>query len=317
MSNRDSPTPCEVGPPADEAGLLAALIERSRLYRTGADYLALMNFVNRMRHIAPFNAALLHMQKPGLRFAATDVDWFKRFGRRVREGARPLIILWPMSPVALVYDVDDTEGPELPPDVSAPFRAQGDITRERLQEMFLLCGKIRIGCQAIVYGQGIAGHVRVAVGRTSKTEKGAERREYAIRVNAAHDPNVQFATLAHELGHLYLGHLGKDDRLDIKSRRGRSYFVEELEAETVAYLVCERQGVRNESESYLAAFVGDTGAVTSLDIYAITKAVGRVEQALGLASTIDVGTDRKGKPTAPLIERSAPATPSGSPQLSP
>lgn len=300
--NHPSPRP---GVSEAEAGLLAALIQRSRLYRSGPEYLALLQFVSQMRHIAPFNAALLHMQKPGLRFAATDVDWFGRFRRTVKEGARPLVILWPMSPVALVYDVEDTEGPELPADVAAPFRAQGDITEDRLQEMFYLLGKHWIDCRAIEYGQAHAGHVRVAVNQTWKTRKGNDRRVYAIRVNAAHDPNVQFATLAHELGHLYLGHLGKDEGLDIKSRRGLGYSVEELEAEAVAFLVCERQGVRNESETYLAKFVRDTAAVASLDIYAVTKAAGRAEQALGLASTIDVGTDRKGKLTAPLIERAA------------
>ncbi|MGQ0619469.1 MAG: ImmA/IrrE family metallo-endopeptidase [Panacagrimonas sp.] len=132
--------------------------------------------------------------------------------------------------------------------------------------MFLLLRKTRIDGQAIAYGQSLAGHVRVAVGRTWKTANGAKRRDYAIRVNAAHDPNVQFATLAHELVHLYLGHLGRDDRLDIKSRRGLGHTVEELEAETVAYLVCERQGVRNESESYLATFIRDVDAVGSASV---------------------------------------------------
>ena len=36
----------------------------------------------------------------------------------IKEGVRPLLILWPFAPVTLVYDVDDTEGDELPADVA-------------------------------------------------------------------------------------------------------------------------------------------------------------------------------------------------------
>lgn len=49
---------------------------------------------------------LRQVQKPGLRFAASARDWRERFGRSPKEGARPLLILWPITPVALVYDYD-------------------------------------------------------------------------------------------------------------------------------------------------------------------------------------------------------------------
>lgn len=42
-----------------------------------------------------------------------------RFGRVPKEGARPLVILWPFGPIVLVYDVLDTEGDEPPEDVAS------------------------------------------------------------------------------------------------------------------------------------------------------------------------------------------------------
>ena len=72
---------------------------------------------------APFNAMLLQVQKPGLTYAASAADWRLRFGRKPKEGARPLLILWPFAPVALVYDVMDTEGEDLPDVGSAETRA--------------------------------------------------------------------------------------------------------------------------------------------------------------------------------------------------
>src|SRR5207253_8093173 len=74
---------------------------------------------------------LLHVQKPGLSYAASERDWQERFGRLVKVGSRPLLILWPFGPIALVYDVQDTEGRDLPKDVAC-FVAQGAMTQERI-----------------------------------------------------------------------------------------------------------------------------------------------------------------------------------------
>ena len=83
--------------------LLDQLFSDSRLYTKSRDYKDLLDFVARLRNFAPFNAMLLQVQKPGLSYAASAHDWSVRFGRRPKEGARPLLILWPCGPVALVY----------------------------------------------------------------------------------------------------------------------------------------------------------------------------------------------------------------------
>lgn len=69
--------------------LLDQLLTDSRLYTRSPDYKNLLDFVARMRNFAPFNAMLLQIQKPGLRFAASALDWKVRFDRRPLEGARP------------------------------------------------------------------------------------------------------------------------------------------------------------------------------------------------------------------------------------
>ena len=101
--------------------LLDQLLEDSRLYTTSQDYMELLEFTQRLRNFAPFNAMLLHLQKPGLLYAASASDWLTRFGRKPKENARPLLILWPFGPVALVYDSMDTEGKDLPEDVASFF----------------------------------------------------------------------------------------------------------------------------------------------------------------------------------------------------
>ena len=110
--------------------LLDQLLADSRLYTQSKDYKELLDFVVRLRNFAPFNAMLLQVQKPGLSYAASARDWRERFGRRPKEGVRPLLILWPFGPVALVYDVMDTEGKPLPDDVASFFaRPRGVVIR--------------------------------------------------------------------------------------------------------------------------------------------------------------------------------------------
>src|SRR5690625_250506 len=120
-----------------ERAILDQLLEDSRLYRTSKEYMELLDFVARMRDFAPFNALLLHIQKPGLTHAASAKDWRERFNRRPKLDARPLLILRPFAPVALVYDVQDTEGDPLPPGAFL-FRAEGSMTPETLQGFFRL-----------------------------------------------------------------------------------------------------------------------------------------------------------------------------------
>jgi len=70
---------------ADEAeeerdrALVDQLIADTKLYDSAQAIKELLEFTVRLRHIAPFNAMLQHIQKPGLSFAARPKDWWERF----------------------------------------------------------------------------------------------------------------------------------------------------------------------------------------------------------------------------------------------
>lgn len=259
--------------------LLDTLLTNSRLYRQSKDYKDLLDFVVRLRNFAPFNAMLLQMQKPGLSYAASAHDWQIRFGRTPKEGARPLIILWPFAPVALVYDVIDTDGNPLPEGVSA-FFAQGAIDAGRIQSFVPLVAKKNIDWVWLDAGDQKAGSIRVL----KRAIDGKESTLYRMQVNRNHAPAVQFTTLAHELGHLFLGHLGPDKDLNIPERATMNHTEIELEAESVAYIVCARNKVHSKSETYLANYVKDNPSVDDIDIYQVMRAAGQVEALLGLAA---------------------------------
>jgi hypothetical protein len=74
-------------------------------------------------------------------------------------GARPLLILWPFGPVALVYDLADTEGEPVPEDVFV-FRARGSVDRDVVLAIFPRLLKQGIECRLVDEGSGRAGLVR-------------------------------------------------------------------------------------------------------------------------------------------------------------
>jgi len=140
--------------------LLDQLLADSRIYTQSQDFKELLDFVVRLRNFAPFNAMLLQVQKPGLSYAASARDWRERFERTPKDAARLLLILWPFGPVALVYDVMDTEGKELPEDV-ASFFTKGSVNDERLASFIPLLRGKHIEWYPVDAGDQSAGLVRV------------------------------------------------------------------------------------------------------------------------------------------------------------
>lgn len=257
-------------------GLLDRLLADSQVYKKSNDYKELLAFVTRLRNFAPFNAMLLQIQKPGLRFAASARDWQERFKRTPKEDARPLLIMWPFGPVALVYDEMDTEGDPLPEDVSA-FVARGAITKSEMDSFSGMTRRKNILWQWVDHGDAKAGSIR-------RIQAADEERPavYRIHINRNHETPTQFATLAHELGHLFLGHLGPDKKLNVPLRATLSQPQQEFEAESVSFLVCERNGVKSKSQSYLSNYVDQNTTLDTVDLYQIMRAAGQVESLLRL-----------------------------------
>jgi hypothetical protein len=279
--------------------LLDQLLSDSRLYRQSRDYRELLDFTVRLRNFAPFNAMLLHIQKPGLSYAASERDWRERFGRWPREGARPLLILWPFAPVALVYDVQDTEGKALPNGVAC-FVALGPMDQGRINAFRHLMSKKCIDCRMADAGDAAAGYIRVL----KRAADAKESTVYRMLINRNHSAPVQFATITHELGHLFLGHLGMDAALRIPERTFVGLAQRELEAESVSYLVCARNNVQSKSEHYLSHYISHNVTIENLDIYQVMRAAGQVESLLALSGHTTYDKPRRERPETTTIAAS-------------
>ena len=261
--------------------LLDQLISDSKMYTQSKEYKDLLDFVIRLRNFAPFNAMLLQIQKPGLRFAASARDWRERFDRTIEEGARPLVILWPFGPVAFVYDMMDTEPKPIPENMSAYF-AYGAIDKNKISSFISMVEKKNIKWHYVDAGDNNAG----AIGEIHPGKPEEKPQQYQMTVNQNHSPAIQFSTIAHELGHLFLGHIGRNKKLKVPDRKHIIKSQREFEAESVAFIVCERNGVTCKSESYLADHVKENTTVDEIDIYQVMRAAGQVETILGLNAHI-------------------------------
>jgi tetratricopeptide (TPR) repeat protein len=121
------------------------------------------------------------------------------------------------------------------------------------------------------------------------TLKGMVNDAGVLLVNRNHLPPVQFSTIAHELGHLFLGHLGPDKHLTIPTRVSMNVGQMELEAESVAYVVCYRHGVKPNSDKYLSNYVKASTTADIIDTYQVMRAAGQVETVLELAVRSKLG----------------------------
>lgn len=267
-------------PPEDisstERALIDQLITATKLYDDSEAIRELFAFTIRLREFAPFNAMLLHIQKPGLTHAATAQDWSKRFGRVPKKGARPLLILRTKGPVDFVFDILDTEGRDVPVDAFS-FPTFGNLTDNRFTEFMRAVEKERVDVVALDAGDGEAGWIRLLAVSSAKTGKNL----FQLAYNRNHHAATRFVTVAHELAHLYLGHLGLDAGRRVPDRRDTPHALMEVEAEMAAYLVAMRNGLKPRSESYLAKY---KGAFEDLNLYAITRAANAVETAMGISA---------------------------------
>lgn len=291
-SNREDTSPAAEWDKDSVRRSLDELFSLARQYRSSKDYQELIRFVARFRWYAPFNAMLVHIQMPGATFVAPPHRWLSEYGRRVTAGARPLVILQPMGPVMFVFDVADTEPDpkceesSLPREVEHPFEVRRGKIRGELTQTIENAKRDGVAVAECQAGSQSAGLIRVAEGKKlkvlvklrPKAEFEWVLQRFELLLNEDHSTETMYATLVHELGHLYCGHLGTPDDTWWPDRRGLPDDVCEFEAESICYLVCSRLRVENPSDVYLSRYLGNQEEIPPISLDCLMKAAGLIEQ---------------------------------------
>ena len=211
-------------------------------------------FVRRFNRYSAFNAMLIETQRPGATAVGSREQW-QLIGRSVKPGAAPIAILWPFAPVRWVYDLSDTYGKDVPPHNTDPFAVLGAIQGASWSHTTATADRLGVKVELTSrWGDAAAGLAGVLhhTANASTSVARTRRHRWLVMINESLAVNARFATLAHELGHIYCGHLGAHpegfwpDRSGTLTKQQR-----EMEAEAVAYLVCKRLELKTRSALYL------------------------------------------------------------------
>jgi hypothetical protein len=261
----------EGGDPAQQhQSSIDDLFTRSRRFRRSKKFSEAVEFVARFREYSPFNNMLVYAQNPLATYFATAAHWRKAFGRSIKEEARGMVILAPRTPVLMVYDIEDTDGPPLPDKLRAFTRTTGRFDPALLDRTVKNCERDQIQVQRVAMGDLSGGFA------TSRVREPGWKRRIGLRADL--EDAAAYAVLCHELAHVYLGHTGADRDGWWPFRMNLSETVAEIEAESTSYIVCARAGLRTRAAEYLSSFVGDSEDLDAISLDLISRVAGRIEQ---------------------------------------
>ncbi|MCB9475320.1 MAG: DUF1738 domain-containing protein [Deltaproteobacteria bacterium] len=215
---------------------LAAMTEKAKSSEEVVRYL---KFCSAFREYSLHNTLLIWRQKPEATRVAGFGAW-KKLGRKVKKGEKGIAILAPVFcrkedeetenqrvigfRRGYVFDVSQTEGEDLP---DAPIATDGNCHDNLPLALMRVADDhqitIEVEPQVGSYGVSLGGQIKIRLGLSASDF---------------------FATLAHELAHEMLHQNSAGKSLSKKEK--------EIEAETVAHVVCSYFQIPTAAPAYLA-----------------------------------------------------------------
>ena len=257
--------------------LIDSLLRRASQHRRSEKHEEFIEFISRFRHYSFFNATLVYIQNPKVSFFGTDSFWKNKFKRKVNPDAKPYIILMPGGPIGFVYDVFETNGEESAYDFinlgayKYIYETKGHLSERVYNLIIEETQNWSISVYYKVFSFFKAGYVQDKNSRLKIFLK-----EHETQKN-------NFATLTHELAHIFLGHLGdrelsnrKKDKVLRIGKRDLTIQARELEAETVSFLVCNKLNLEPNSHTYIASYIDKDEVFDNISYAEIIKCADKI-----------------------------------------
>ncbi len=226
------------------------------------------------------NSFLLYIQRPGLGFAASEKTW-NEYGRIIKPGANPLIVLLPFGPVDFYYEACDTYSEDNRP-LEDWMCGNSSVIRSEIKsdngmsDLFQFI-RMALECHGVYYSEKEYGmrqgaqlsYIDVPITVTSYIKKKTIEYQtcYCITVNSRSDTASKVTSICHEIGHLLCGHVGIDYglkknsniRISVPERNLKKISREstEFEAEKTCELIMSILGYRYDSREYLQDYLID------------------------------------------------------------
>lgn len=256
------------------------LCRASKHYRHSQAYMELLQFISRFPNYSPFNCFLLHTQNPSLSYVATAKTWLRKFKRQPMFDARPLVILAPMGPIRFVFDINETEGNPVPSAMLQPARPTSAHLVKIFENTLYNCTiqGIHVAETKLDNTAGdTATRITPAARKKYKDLDLKKDAHYLILLDELRSREDKYASLVYELGHILCGHLGIDSHAWWSERRGLNVSGEGLEAESVAYLSCQRIGLEPNAKNYLRDYISKAQQLPTFSLNAVLQAVSYIE----------------------------------------
>ncbi|MGD8962557.1 MAG: hypothetical protein PVF29_00430 [Desulfobacterales bacterium] len=266
--------------PATEANAVDEMFVAESRYRGSREYLQALNFIARLTQYSAFNGFLLYTQNPALSHVATARTWARKFGRRLKLNARPLVILAPMGPVRFVYDLKDTEGDPVIAEQLIPYPATERLPAKVYENTIHNCALHGIEVREVVSDDrrnDTALRMTPSIRKKYRHLNLVKDAGYLIMLDPADTTKTKFARLTLELGHIFCGHLGIDKNAWWPERHHLSPTQEELEAESVAFLICQRKGLASTAKIFLRQYQLTDQHLPVFSLNAILQTVNYIE----------------------------------------
>lgn len=260
---------------------LDSLWRNVKSYRSSEKFLAVMKACSRFRYLAPYNATLVEMQRPGARYVLSEKEWRNRYDRGIKPNARPLIVLVPFGPVEFLFEINDTyplktglfwkTDDEILEEIASPYKTKKDVSDDVLNATIdrLPLHGIAIDT-SFVAGADYAARIELLVNHShnnhlqiGKDQNLTWQAYYLLSINKNAQRGECFASICHELGHFFCQHLVAPYDWEKWQVRDLSHTAKEFEAESVSWLVCEKLGVGNPSEKYLSGYLTENNEIPS------------------------------------------------------
>lgn len=272
-------------------GALDELFLLAGKYRKSERFKELLEVVSSFKRYSMFNAMLVNTQMRGARYVLPAKQWIRDYGRMPKENAQPLVMLQPMGPVMFGFDVSQTNGRELPRSFANPFEVGGRLQGQDFERSILNAKRDGVIVHRKALGSALGGYVRnagdpshfVGVDRSAGEQRVVQVdgqdvpivAEITLNDNFPYETN--YATLTHELGHLYCGHVGTPNTRWWPDRQRLDRNTAEFEAESVSYLVCVRAGLETPAAAYLHGYLNANAEVPRISLEFVFKAAHRIE----------------------------------------
>ena len=208
----------------------------SDIFQSG-QYAAYLTAMSKFHHYSFGNTMLIFMQCPNATNVAGYHDWRRNFGRQVKRGERGITILAPCPyqrmgfRTVTVFDVSQTEGKPLPELVK---KLTGDVAQyESMVATLRSISPYPISIES--FPGGAYGCCNFA--------------EQRIFVQPDMSQAQTIKTMIHEVSHAKLHAAIEDGDGETPPQRKRR-FVREMEAESVAYVVCQHFGIDTADYSF-------------------------------------------------------------------